>query len=234
MHDGWTHGAGSQTTYVGALLLVSCRHCCSQRRCHGSAQQQRLQQRSPGCLTDMVLIVGKPGGLRLPVIVPLASTGTKPRSSPGRGSGGGTWRHTLHRAAQHNTAQHNTRRTSHHSWPCSASSSKEQAVQIWRTKGLLVGPGQQQHQSSQLTAASPFGLPQPGVCPPPVGVVYARKVLRQCAVAVLLLVPAGCVLQHQHVPGLVAAPLLSRQPAHAASREQTRDAARAFRQTTLG
>jgi hypothetical protein len=49
-------------------------------------------------LTDIVLIVGNPGGLRLPVMVPLDSTGTKPRSSPGSGSGGGTWRHTLKRA----------------------------------------------------------------------------------------------------------------------------------------
>lgn len=35
-------------------------------------------------------------------MVPLANTGTKPRSLPGRGSGGGTWRHTLQ---QEQTAQ---------------------------------------------------------------------------------------------------------------------------------
>jgi hypothetical protein len=46
-------------------------------------------------LTDMVLSVGKPGGLRLPVMVPLDSCGTKPASLPGRGSGGGTCRHML-------------------------------------------------------------------------------------------------------------------------------------------
>jgi hypothetical protein len=130
-------------------------------------------------------------------------------------------RHVAAHAAQDSTTQDTMpqqgqaqHETSHHGWSCDKLKANRKQEHHPEPCGLLVSTGKQ---CRALTAIQH---------PLPVGVVYARKVLRQRAVTVLLLMPACRVLQHQHVTRLVAAPLLSSQPAHAATSRDSKHVVR--------